>query len=187
MLHDPGKMDEVADRIRASYTFVPGNSDEILEVNTIRNMAPGFFDFLSLTDTNVLVILVLMLLVAGFNMTSGLLILILDRTRMIGILRAMGASVKTLQKVFLYQAAWIIGKGLIIGNLIGLALGWIQQRFDILALDPESYFVDAVPIHFSFSHILLLNAGTLIITMLMLMVPSRIISKLSPEKTIKFD
>ncbi len=187
MLLDPDRVDRVAGRIRSENMFLPGNDQELAEVQTIRDLAPGFFDFLSLTDTNVWVILSLMILVAGFNMISGLLILILDRTRMIGILRSLGAQVYSLQRIFLYQSAWIIGKGLILGNILGIGLAVIQKQFKLITLDPESYFIDSVPVFLNPLHLVWLNVATLVLTLLMLIIPSRIISKLSPEKTIKFD
>jgi len=128
-----------------------------------------------------------MLLVAGFNMISGLLILILERTQMIGTLKSMGAKNKSLRLVFLYQAAYITAKGMLWGNIIGIAICLIQDHFRLIPLDPASYFIDAVPININILHILLLNAGTLFITFLMLLVPSGIISRISPDKTIKFD
>ena len=160
---------------------------QALDVENIEEISSGFFDFLRLTDTNVWVILSLMVLVAGFNMISGLLIIILERTRMIGTLKALGASNKSLRMVFLYQAAYIIGKGLLWGNILGIVICLIQDYFRIIPLDSASYFVDAVPINISILHLFLLNIGTLTITMLMLLIPSGIISRISPDKTIKFD
>jgi lipoprotein-releasing system permease protein len=158
-----------------------------LKVETIEDISSGFFDFLKLNDTNVWVILGLMVLVAGFNMISGLLIIILERTRMIGTLKSLGAKNKSLRIIFLYQAAFIIGKGLIWGNILGLAICIIQDKLHLIPLDPSSYFIDAVPININFLSIVLLNAGTLFITIIMLLIPSGIISRISPDKTIKFD
>lgn len=158
-----------------------------LKVETIKEISSGFFDFLKLNDTNVWVILGLMVLVAGFNMISGLLIIILERTRMIGTLKSMGAKNRSLRKIFLYQAAFIIGKGLVWGNILGIGICLLQKKLSLIPLDPTSYFVDSVPININLISILLLNAGTLLITILMLLVPSGIISKISPDKTIKFD
>lgn len=158
-----------------------------LDVKTVRELAPGFFDFLKLTDTNVWIILALMVLVSGFNMISGLLILILNRTQMIGILKALGATNRKIRNIFLLQAAYIIGLGLLAGNILGISLALIQDTWHVIPLDPESYFVDAVPINLRFAHLALLNLGTLCITLLMLILPSTIISGISPAKTIKFD
>ncbi len=158
-----------------------------LKIETIEDISSGFFDFLKLNDTNVWVILSLMVLVAGFNMISGLLIIILERIRMIGTLKSLGAKNRSLRIIFLYQAAFIIGKGLIWGNIMGISLCFIQDKLHLIPLDPSSYFVDAVPININFLSIALLNAGTLLITIIMLLVPSGIISRISPDKTIKFD
>jgi lipoprotein-releasing system permease protein len=125
--------------------------------------------------------------VAGFNMVSGLLILILERTNMIGILKAMGTKNWSIRKIFLYQSAFLISKGLFWGNIIGIAICFIQLKFQLFSLDPSSYYLKAVPINLELWHILGLNLGTLAITVLMLVIPSYIISKLSPEKTIRFE
>lgn len=158
-----------------------------LRVLSIKNKYPQFFDWLELLDMNVWVILSLMVIVAGFNMVSGLLILILDRTVMIGILKALGMENGGLRKIFLYHSVYLVGKGLIWGNLAGILLALIQQYTGILKLDQASYFISTVPVNLKLSHILLLNAGTMIITVLMLIVPSYIIGRISPEKTIRFD
>lgn len=186
-LHDPSKMDEVASRIREEVDKATIQSGNIMQVKTLKDLAPGFFDFLSLTDTNVWVILTLMILIAGFNMISGLLIIILDRTKMIGTLKALGTDNRSMAKIFLYQATYIIGKGLLLGNLIGIFLAMIQDHFHLISLNPESYFVDSVPIHINMAHLLLLNAGTLLLTLIMMLIPSTLLTRISPGKTIKFD
>ena len=186
-LKNPDGMDAEADRIRQIVDESTLKSGNILEVKTLKEVAPGFFDFLSLTDTNVWVILSLMVLIAGFNMISGLLIIILDRTRMIGTLKALGTSNRSMQSIFIYQAGYIIGKGLIIGNCIGLAIALLQDSFGIIPLDPKSYFVDSVPIQLNLLHLFLLNAGTLALTLLMMLIPAALLSRMSPGKTIKFD
>jgi lipoprotein-releasing system permease protein len=186
-LHNPDNMEMVAAQIRESVDTSILDEGTILQVKTLRDLSPGFFDFLSLTDTNVWVILTLMILIAGFNMISGLLIIILDRTRMIGTLKALGTDNQSMSKIFLYQAGYIIGKGLLLGNLIGLSLAMLQDHFEIISLNPQSYFVDSVPIHISLFHLLLLNAGTLILTLLMMLIPSTLLTRLNPGKTIKFD
>jgi lipoprotein-releasing system permease protein len=186
-LINPAKMEQVAARIRESVDEASIQSGNILQIKTLRDLAPGFFDFLSLTDTNVWVILTLMILIAGFNMISGLLIIILDRTKMIGTLKALGTNNRSMARIFLYQAGYIIGKGLILGNLIGLTLAIIQDRYRLLPLNPESYFVDSVPIHINPAHLFMLNAGTLALTLVMMLIPSTLLSRISPGKTIKFD
>ncbi len=186
-LFNPAIMEQVAARIRESVDETTIQSGNILQIKTLRDLAPGFFDFLSLTDTNVWVILTLMILIAGFNMISGLLIIILDRTKMIGTLKALGTNNRSMVRIFLYQAGYIIGKGLLLGNLIGLTLAIIQDRFRLLPLNPQSYFVDSVPIHINPVHLLLLNTGTLALTLVMMLIPSALLSRISPGNTIKFD
>jgi lipoprotein-releasing system permease protein len=136
---------------------------------------------------NVVIIITLMLLVAGFNMISGLLILILEKTNMIGVLKALGSESKTIRKVFLYQAAYLIGKGLFWGNVIGLGLALTQLKTGIITLDPTSYYIKTVPINLVASHILLLNAGTMAAIILMLLVPSQLITRITPVKAIRYD
>ncbi len=186
-LNNPDDMESEAGIIRRIVDENTIRTGTILQVKTLKELAPGFFDFLSLTDTNVWVILSLMVLIAGFNMISGLLIIILDRTRMIGTLKALGTDNRSMSKIFIYQAGFIIGKGLLIGNFIGLALALLQDRFSLISLDPLSYFVDSVPIYINIFHLILLNAGTLALTMIMMLIPSALLSRISPGKTIKFD
>jgi lipoprotein-releasing system permease protein len=145
------------------------------------------FDWLNLMDMNAAILVVLMLIVAGFNMISGLLILILERTNMIGILKGLGSVDASIRRIFLYQSGYLALKGLLLGNLIGLIICIIQLKFNIIGLDPESYYLDTVPINLNLIHILLLNLGTLASTLLFLLIPSMIISKVSPEKSIRFN
>ena len=134
---------------------------------------------------NVWVILILMLAVAGFTMISGLLIIILERTNMIGVLKALGATNPSIRHTFLYFATFIIGKGLIYGNLIGLGLCFLQKYFSIIHLDAQTYYVDTVPILINPFAILLLNLVTLIISVLVLIIPSFLVSHIHPAKSIR--
>ena len=145
------------------------------------------FNWLTLLDVNIWVILVLVTLVAGFSMVSGLLILILERTSTIGLLKALGSSNTRMRNTFLYYAAFIILRGLVIGNVIGLSLVLLQQHFGWVQLNPETYYVSTVPISLNWWYILLLNISTFIITLAALVVPSFIISRIQPAKAIKFD
>ena len=120
-------------------------------------------------------------------MVSGLLILILDRTNMIGILKALGASNNSLQKLFHYVSLFIVGRGMIIGNLLGLILIFLQKRYKLIPLDPDIYYTDAVPIELSWINIILINVGVLIISSLILRLSTFIISKISPIKSIQFE
>jgi lipoprotein-releasing system permease protein len=187
LLKDYDRLDEV----RSQVDELAGNmfTEELsrLRVVSISDKYPQFFDWLQLLDMNVWVILSLMVIVAGFNMVSGLLILILERTGMIGILKALGLENSGLRKIFLYQSAFLIAKGLLWGNLIGIGLALTQHFTGVFKLDQASYFIATVPVNLRLSHILMLNGGTMIITIAMLIVPSYIIGRISPEKTIRFD
>ena len=158
-----------------------------LNVKDIRQNNQQIFDWLDLIDTNVWIILVLMLFVASVNMVSGLLIMILERTNMIGILKAVGTENHSIQKIFLYQGAFLIGQGLLWGNVIGIGLCLLQKHFGIAKLDPASYYVSIVPINLKMWHIAALNLGTMLITIAILILPSTIISRIQPSKAIKFD
>ncbi len=158
-----------------------------LQVINIKEKYPQIFDWLNLIDKNVWIILGLMLTVAAFNMISGLLILILDRTNMIGILKAIGTGNRSIKNIFLYQSAFLMVKALFWGNIIGLGICWIQDYFKLLKLDQTSYFIDYAPIDFNLFHIIILNIGTLVITMIILLLPSIIISNINPVKTIRFN
>ena len=158
-----------------------------LKVQSIIEKYPTIFDWLGLQDLNAIILIVIMIVVAGINMISGLLIIILERTKMIGVLKAMGAANPLIRRIFLIQSGRIVLRGLIFGNLVGLAICLIQKEFGILKLDEASYYLSTVPIYLNAFHILLLNIGTFIVTIAMLVVPSMVISRISPEKTIKFD
>jgi lipoprotein-releasing system permease protein len=157
-----------------------------LTAQTIKQINPTIFSWLDLMDMNALIILVLMVIVASINMMSALLILILERTNMIGILKAMGASNGGIQKIFLYNAAYLIGKGLLWGNFLGISIALIQLYFGIFTLDAKTYYISQIPINFSILHIVILNIGTLLCCLLMLVLPSFIVSKITPVKAIKY-
>lgn len=156
-------------------------------VRSIVDLYPQIFSWLDLLDINVWVILTLMVLVAGFTMVSGLLIIILERTNMIGILKSMGAANVSIRKIFLYICGFLIVRGLIWGNLIAVTICTLQYYFKFLKLDPEMYYLSSVPIAGNLLYLLLINVGTLIVTMLMLIGPSMIISRILPAKSIRFE
>lgn len=161
--------------------------EPVLQVISVKEKYRHIFDWLSLLDMNVWVILILMVLVAGFNMVSSLLVIILERAQMIGILKAMGARNWSIRRVFLYFSGLLILKALVIGNILGIGICLIQQYTHVLKLDPSSYYLEYVPINLTVWHVLLLNVGTVVITILMLLLPSYFITKVSPEKTIRFE
>lgn len=157
------------------------------KVTNIRSKYPQIFDWLNFQDLNVIIIITLMIIVAGFNMISGLLILILEKTNMIGVLKALGSENITIRRVFIYQAAYLIGKGLLWGNIIGIGLAMIQLKTGLITLDPTSYYIKTVPVNLELVHILLLNAGTMAAIILMLLIPSQLISRITPVKAIRYD
>ena len=187
LLHDFDNLETAVERVDdiAGFSFTTDMGR--LRVVGINDRYPQFFDWLELLDMNVWVILSLMVIVAGFNMVSGLLILILERTGMIGILKAMGLENPRVRKIFLYQSAFLIAIGLFWGNLIGIGLALLQKYTGLIGLDQASYFISTVPVNLRIFHLFLLNAGTMLITVLMLIIPSYIIGRISPEKTIRFD
>ncbi|WP_372745377.1 ABC transporter permease [Lutibacter sp.] len=158
-----------------------------LNSQSIVEKYPAIFEWISLFDNNIYLIIVIMILVAGINMITALLVLILERTQMIGILKALGGSNVSIRKIFLYNAAYLILKGLFWGNLIGLSILFIQKYLGVITLNPETYYVSEAPIYLNFSYIILLNIGTLVLCLLMLIIPTVIISKISPVKSIKFE
>ncbi|MDX9725731.1 MAG: ABC transporter permease [Bacteroidales bacterium] len=186
-IDDFDKLDQMHMAVRdaVGYKLVEGENQ--VKVTNIRMRYPQIFDWLNFQDMNVLIIIVLMLLVAGFNMISGLLILILEKTNMIGVFKALGAENRTIRRMFLYQAAYLISKGLLWGNLFGIGLALIQLKTGIISLDPASYYIKTVPINLELSHILLLNAGTMAAIIMMLIIPSQLISRITPVKAIKYD
>jgi len=169
----------------AGYHFTEDGSK--LKVTNIKQRYPQIFDWLNLQDINVWIILTLMLLVAGFNMISGLLILILERTNMIGLLKGLGYNNWKIRRIFLYQSGFLISKGLIWGNVIGIGLCLIQQYFGIVPLDATVYYIDQVPISLHVLHLVYLNIGTLLVIVGMMVIPSYIITRISPAKAIKFN
>jgi len=186
-IDDFDKLDEMHMAVRDAIGYRLLEDETKFKVTNIRLRYPQIFDWLNFQDMNVVIIITLMLLVAGFNMISGLLILILEKTNMIGIFKALGSENATIRKVFLYQAAYLIAKGLFWGNIIGIGLAYIQLSTGLITLDPTSYYIKTVPVNLELSHILLLNAGTMAAIILMLLVPSQLISRITPVKAIKYD
>jgi lipoprotein-releasing system permease protein len=186
-INDFDKLDEMTMAIRDAIGYRLLEDETKYKVTNIRMRYPQMFDWLNFMDMNVIIIIILMLLVAGFNMISGLLILILEKTNMIGVFKALGSENVTIRKVFLYQAAYLISKGLFWGNIIGIGLAFIQLKTGLITLDPTSYYLRTVPVNLQLSYILLLNAGTMAAIILMLLVPSQLISRITPVKAIKYD
>lgn len=187
LLENMAHLSEMARKIREEVGFDFLEDGSRLRVETIEEKYTQIFDWLNLQDLNVVVLIILMLIVAGFNMISGLLILILERTNMIGILKGLGTTNASIRKIFLYQSAYLTVIGLAWGNLIGIVLCLAQKYLNLISLDPGSYYLDTVPINLKLVHILMLNLGTMTITILFLLLPSMIIARISPDKSIRFD
>lgn len=163
------------------------DASKTLDTQTISEKYYNIFEWLQLFDFNIIVIIVIMIIVATINMVVALLVLILERTQMIGILKAIGANNWSVRKIFLYNAFYLIVRGLLWGNCIGIGLIIIQQQFGIIKLNPDSYYVNVAPAHLDWLYILLLNIGTLVICLVVLLIPSYIITKISPVKAIRFE
>ena len=174
--------DEIEEKGEEIYSQIGAT----LNSKTIVDRYPTVFEWIQLFDNNVWFIIGIMILIAGINMITALLVLILERVQMIGILKALGSQNSSIRKVFLYNATYLILKGLFWGNIIGLFIIGIQYFFKVITLDPETYYVTTMPVHISIGAILALNIGTLILCFLMLIIPSYIITKINPSKSIKF-
>jgi len=187
LLKDFDQLDEMTEKVRDEVGMPINEDGSSIKVLSIKEKYPQIFDWLNLQNMNVYIFLLILLLVAGFNMVSGLLILILERTNMIGVLKALGTDNFSIRKIFLYESAFLILKGLFWGNLIGIILCFIQMKTGFIKLDQASYYIDHVPVNLNIIHILLLNAGTIATIILMLLIPSLIISSLNPVDSIKYN
>ena len=187
LITDWNLMKETLKNIKRKVEFIPSMDNQILKVSSVMESQSDIFVWLSFLDVNVLIILTLMLLIGIINIGSALLVLILVRTNFIGLMKSMGATDWTIRKIFLLQGVFLVGKGMFWGNLIGLLICFIQSQFHIFYLNPEVYYLSSVPIGLSFVNFLLLNIGTLIICTLALIIPSFIVAKINPSKSIKFN
>ncbi len=179
LIDDFGQLDKKGNEIYK-------NIASTLNSQTIIDNYPAIFEWIKLFDNNVWFIIIIMIVIAGINMITALLVLILERVQMVGILKALGSTNTSIRKVFLYNASYLILKGLFYGNIIGIVLLLIQKIGKVIKLNPETYHVSTVPINIDFMAFLLLNLGTLTLCFLMLIIPSMIISKIHPAKSIRF-
>ncbi|WP_396154566.1 ABC transporter permease [Flavobacterium macrobrachii] len=175
------------DQIDLKGQQVYEETSSTLDSKTIKEKFYYIFEWLKLFDFNIIVILIVMIAVSTINMVVALLVLILERTQMIGILKSLGANNWNIRKIFIYNSFYLITKGLFWGNLIGISLLLLQKYFGIIKLNPESYYVNEAPVDINLFYILLLNIGTIAICLLVLLIPSYIITKISPSKAIRFD
>lgn len=187
LVEDFDRLEETAQYIVKDVNRKTDRYGEIITSQTIYEAYPHVFQWLSLLDINVWIIFALMVAVAGFTMVSGLLIIILERTQMIGILKALGMRNPTVRHTFLWFAVFIIGRGLILGNIIGLGLVLLQQYTGIIHLDPASYYVDTAPMELNIPVILLLNVATLLICVFVLIAPSYLVSHIHPARSMRYE
>lgn len=186
-LQDFNKLAEVEQQFVKRINRTTDPQGETYAAQTIRELNPQIFNWLDLLDLNVWIILALMIAVAGVTMVSGLLIIILERTTMIGVLKSLGSRNGTIRHIFLWFATFIIGRGLLIGNLVGLGVALLQKWTGIVRLDPATYYVSTVPVEINVPLLLLINAATLLISVLMLIVPSYLISHIHPARSMRYE
>lgn len=187
LVDDYGQVDSLAENLYFELMDKQDREGNTYYVRSIKELNPMIFSWLEVLDINVVVILVLMLAVAGFTMISGLLIIILERTNMIGILKALGENNRSIRKIFLYVSFFLIGKGMLWGNVIGISLSLLQSYTHLIKLDSSIYYLDAVPVDLNVVSLALLNIGTLLVSMLMMLGPSYLITRISPAKSIRFE
>ncbi len=187
LVKDYDKLDMTAQELYFEMASHKDRLGNVFYTRSIKDINPMIFNWLDLLDMNVWVIIILMLVVSGFTMISGLLIIILERTHMIGILKSMGARDFSIRKVFLYLSAFLIGQGMLWGNVIALLFCFIQERWQLLKLDPSTYYLSAVPVDINPLYIVLLNVGTLIVSLLMMIGPSYLVAQIRPAKSIQFE
>ncbi len=176
-------VEEIRDISFELYNTIPYD----VSVITVYDEFPQIFSWLNLLDMNVIVLLTLMIIVATITMISTLLILIIERTSMVGILKVLGSNNGSIRKIFLYKASGIILKGMLLGNFIGLLFYFVQLNFELIGLDPESYYVDYVPVELSLLYFVLLNLGTFIVSVLVLIIPSYYITRIVPAKALRYE
>lgn len=177
----------IAERVAAKVNRTVDRYGNTYSSATVQELNPQIFSWLDLMDLNVWIILALMVAVAGVTMISGLLIIILERTRMIGVLKALGARNKTIRHIFLWFATFIIDRGLVIGNIIGLGLIALQRYTGLVRLDPQTYYVSKVPVEFNWPIIIALNVATLLICVFVLVAPSYLVTHIHPAKSMHYE
>lgn len=187
LVNDFDQLQHTSDLVIETVNRHTDHDGEILTSHTIQETYPQVFSWLSLLDINVWIILALMICVAGFTMISGLLIIILERTQMIGLMKALGARNKSVRHTFLWFAAFIIGQGMLWGNVIGIGLILIQQHTGFIQLDPANYYVTTAPMELDIPLILLLNVATLLVTLFVLIAPSFLVSRIHPAKSMRYE
>ena len=181
------RLTDTEERFITQINRTADHEGNILTTETIYELYPQVFSWLDLLDINVWIILALMVCVAGFTMISGLLIIILERTQMIGTLKALGARNKTIRKTFLWFAVFIIGQGMLWGNIIGIGIVLLQQHTGLITLDPATYYVSEAPMELNLPFVVLINVATLLICVFVLIAPSFLVSHIHPAKSMRYE
>jgi len=187
LINDFDELETVSDNVIDQVNRTEDRMQNSFTSMNIRELYPQVFSWLELLDINVWIILALMVCVAGFTMISGLLIIILERTQMIGVLKALGARNKTIRHTFLWFAVFIIGQGLLWGNLLGIGIVLLQQYSGLITLDAQTYYVSEAPMELNIPLILLLNAATLVISIFVLVAPSYLVSRIHPAQSMRYE
>ena len=187
LVNDYDQLDQTAEDLYINLGEQEDRLGNTYYARSVKDLNPMIFNWLEILDMNVVIILILMSVVAGFTMISGILIIIIERTNMIGVLKAMGQDNDSIRKSFLYVSFFLISKGMFWGNVIGLSCCFLQAHFGVITLDPSIYYLYTVPIDLSLTSLLLLNLGTLVTAMTMIIAPSYVITKISPAKSIRFE
>lgn len=187
MLHDYDQLGEASYILSDSFYNVTDSYGQSLCVRNVEQINSHIFGWLEVLDVNIWVILVLMIGISGFTMISGLLIIIIERTSMIGVLKSLGANNTTIRHQFLWFAVFLVGKGMFWGNVVGLGFYAIQHWFHLFPLDPANYYMDCVPVSLTLWHILLLNGGTLLASVLILILPSYLITRIHPATSMRYE
>jgi lipoprotein-releasing system permease protein len=186
-IDDFNRIDKLTEELYFSLISKQDRFENTYFVRSVKEINPMIFNWLDVLDSNVIIILTLMILVSGFTMISGILIVILERANMIGILKALGQQNKSIRKVFLYVSFFLIVKGMFWGNIIGCAFCVLQSHFRWFKLDSAVYYIDSVPVDLNIFTLILINICSLIVSMLMMIAPSYLISRIEPAKSIRFE
>ncbi len=186
LINDMDELEKMTETVENEVLGVITPDGQMLQVGNFMKDNEFIVQWLNLSDTNVAVILTLMIIVAILSMIAALLVIILERTNMIGILKTAGADNAKIIKIFIYNGSLLIVKGILLGNLIGLTLLYIQDQYKIIPLDPTSYYVDSVPVDFNVLNILLLNIGTITISTIVLLLPALLVARIDPSKTVHY-
>lgn len=187
LVNDYNKLDDIKNELFFDMLGYRDKEDNTFYARSIKEIKPDIFGWLELLDLNVIIIILLMLAISVFTMTSGLLIIILENTKLIGILKTMGARNGSIRKTFLYVSGFLVLKGMLWGNIIGFGIIFLQKYTSFIKLDPGTYYLSAVPVEINWLYFILLNLGTLIITVGTMILPSYMISNISPVKTMRFE